>query len=122
MEGASQPYTTFNNGVKFPMIGLGTFTSTEGDCKAVVTDAILNKGYRHIDTASMYKNEDVIGEALQEVFATGKVKREDIFITTKLWQDDKGDVEGALRRSLSKLKLDYLDLYLIHWMTPKLNF
>jgi alcohol dehydrogenase (NADP+) len=122
MEGAEQPYTTFNNGVKFPTIGLGTFTSTEGDCKAVVMDAILNKGYRHIDTASMYKNEDAIGEALQEVFATGKVKREEVFITTKLWQDDKEDVEGALRRSLAKLKLDYLDLYLIHWMIPKFNF
>jgi len=120
MEGAGQPYATFNNGVKFPSIGLGTFASTEGDCKAVVIDAILNKGYRHIDTASIYQNEGVIGEALQEVFATGKVKREEVFITTKLWQDEREDVEGALRRSLAKLKLDYVDLYLIHWMSPKL--
>jgi len=120
MEGAGQPYTTFNNGVKFPSIGLGTFASTEGDCKAVVIDAILNKGYRHIDTASVYQNEGGIGEALQEVFATGKVKREEVFITTKLWQDEREDVEGALRRSLAKLKLDYVDLYLIHWMSPKL--
>jgi len=121
MEAAGQPYTTFNNGVKFPNIGLGTFTSSEGDCKNVVVDAILNKNYRHIDTASAYKNEEVIGECLQEVFATGKVKREEVFITTKLWHDDKDDVEGALRRSLAKLKLDYIDLYLIHWMLPKFN-
>jgi diketogulonate reductase-like aldo/keto reductase len=86
----------------------------------VVVDAILNKGYRHIDTASRYNNEGAIGEALQEVFATGKVKREEVFITTKLWQDDRDDVEGAVRRSLDKLKLDYIDLYLIHWMCPKL--
>jgi len=83
--GQQQPYVTFNNGVKFPTIGLGTFKSTEGDCKAVVLDAILNKGYRHIDTASMYGNEEGIGEALKEVFATGKVKREEVFITTKLY-------------------------------------
>jgi aldehyde reductase len=57
---------------------------------------------------------------LQEVFATGKVKREEVFITTKLWQDEREDVEGAVRRSLAKLKLDYIDLYLIHWMCPKL--
>ena len=121
MEAAGQPYTTFNNGVKFPNIGLGTFTSSEGDCKNVVVDAILNKNYRHIDTASAYKNEEVIGDGLQEVFATGKVKREEVFITTKLWHDDKDDVEGALWRSLAKLKLDYIDLYLIHWMLPKFN-
>lgn len=57
---------------------------------------------------------------MQEVFATGKVKREEIFITTKLWQDEREDVEGAVRRSLDKLKLDYIDLYLIHWMCPNL--
>jgi diketogulonate reductase-like aldo/keto reductase len=54
MDSSAAPYTTFNNGVKFPSIGLGTFASSEGDCKTVVVDAILNKGYRHIDTASIY--------------------------------------------------------------------
>ncbi len=120
MEGTGQPYTTFTNGVKFPTIGLGTFAASEGDCKTVVVDAILNKGYRHIDTASIYQNEGAIGDALQEVFASGKVKREEVFITTKLWQDEREDVEGAVRRSLSKLKVDYIDLYLLHWMSPKL--
>ena len=97
MEAADQPYTTFNNGVKFPKIGLGSYSLSEGDCKSVVLDAILNKNYRHIDTASFYKNEDVIGDALQEVFASGKIKREEIFITTKLWHEDKDDVEKGLR-------------------------
>ena len=122
MEAADQPYTTFNNGVKFPKIGLGSYSLSEGDCKNVVIDAILNKNYRHIDTASFYKNEDVIGDALKEVFATGKVKREDVFITTKLWNDEKDDVEGAVRQSLTKLNLDYIDLYLIHFMIPKFKF
>ena len=120
MESSAQPYITFNNGVKFPAIGLGTFAASEGDCRTVVVDAVLNKGYRHIDTASIYQNEGAIGDALQEVFASGNVKREEVFITTKLWQDERDDVEGAVRRSLSKLKVDYIDLYLIHWMCPKL--
>jgi alcohol dehydrogenase (NADP+) len=96
----AQPYATFNNGVKFPVLGLGTFLSAEGDCKKVVYEAVLNHGYRHIDTASVYANEEVIGEALQEVFATGKVKREEVFISTKLWQTERDDVEAAVRRSL----------------------
>lgn len=112
------PTTLLNNGVNFPMIGLGTFLATEGDCKANVLEAVLNVGYRNIDTAMIYQNEEAIGEALQEIFASGKVKREELFITTKLWQSDKLNVEGALRESLRKLKLDYIDLYLIHWMAP----
>lgn len=116
---ASAPYVTLNNGVKFPQIGLGTFQSSEGDCKIVVREAIINHGYRAIDTATIYNNEEAIGEALQEAFAAG-IKREDVFITTKLWQTDREDVEGALRLSLKKLKLEYIDLYLIHWLAPKM--
>merc|ERR1712222_229301 len=63
----------------------------------------------------IYENEAQIGEALQECFAAG-IKREDLFITTKLWHTDKNDIEGAMKRSLEKLKLDYVDLYLVHWM------
>ena len=75
---------TFLNGNKFPQIGLGTFLSSEGDCKTIVKEAILNHGYRAIDTATIYENEEAIGEALQECFAAG-IKREEVFITTKLW-------------------------------------
>jgi alcohol dehydrogenase (NADP+) len=119
MQASSAPYVTLNNGTKFPQIGLGTFLSTEGDCFTVVKESILNHGYRAIDTATIYQNEEVIGNALQEVFAAG-IKREDLFITTKLWQSDKDDVEGTLRTSLKKLKLEYIDLYLVHWMAPKM--
>ena len=115
----SVPYVTLLNGNKFPQIGLGTFMSTEGDCHSIVKSAILDHGYRAIDTASLYGNEEVIGDALQECFAT--VKREEVFITTKLWQDEREDVEGALRQSLKKLKLEYIDLYLLHWMYPKID-
>jgi diketogulonate reductase-like aldo/keto reductase len=102
VDASEQPYVTFNNGNKFPSIGLGTFLSTEGDTAKVVYEAIVNNDYRHIDTASIYQNEEAIGEALQQAFKTG-IKREDVFVTTKLWQDERDDVEGALRRSLKKL-------------------
>ena len=86
-----------------PSIGLGTYDSEEGDVKSVVKAAILEHGYRHIDTAKVYQNEDKIGEALQECFAAG-VKREDLFIVTKLWHDaDKENVEAALRAQLKAL-------------------
>lgn len=80
----------------------------------------MEHGYRHIDTATCYNNEEAIGKALQECFAQG-IKREEIWVTTKLWQDDKDNVEAALRLSLKKLQLDYVDLYLVHWMIPKVE-
>ncbi|SRX55806.1 aldo/keto reductase [Aequorivita sp. CIP111184] len=106
----------FSNGDTMHAIGLGTWKSTGGDVKQAVKDA-LQAGYRHIDTAAAYGNEDVIGEALAEVFAEGEIFREDVFITSKLWNDShaEGQVIPALEESLKKLKLDYLDLYLIHW-------
>lgn len=86
----------------------------------VVKAAVLVHGYKHIDTASLYKNEEAIGRALKECMASG-IKREELFITTKLYQSEKDDVEGALRGSLRKLQLEYVDLYLVHWMIPKFN-
>lgn len=77
-------------------------------------DACLKAGYAHFDCAKIYANEEMIGEAFQECFKAGK-KRENLFVTTKLWHSDYGDVEGACRESLKKLQLDYVDLYLIHW-------
>ena len=74
----------------------------------------------YIDTASMYKNEDIVGEALKEWFDKG-IRREDMFITTKIWRTQYYDVEGALRESLSKLQLDYIDLYLVHWMITDID-
>ena len=98
-EKKTAPYITFKNGNSFPQIGLGTFLASEGDCKEIVRSAIVDHGYRGIDTATIYNNEEAIGEALQAVFASG-IKREVVFITTKLWQSDREDVEGALRTSL----------------------
>lgn len=99
-----------------PCIGLGTWKATGEQVKKAVKDAI-DCGYRHIDTAAIYKNEAEIGEALSEVFSEGTIRREDIFVTSKLWNDahHEASVLPALQESLRKLQLDYLDLYLIHW-------
>jgi diketogulonate reductase-like aldo/keto reductase len=105
-----------------PQIGLGTYDSSEGDVVSVVKAAILEHGYRHIDTAKIYWNEDKIGEALAYCIKEGGVKREDLFITTKLWQTDKFDVEEALRKQLKSLQLDYLDLYITHWTIPEVQW
>lgn len=106
----------FSNGDTMHAIGLGTWKATGNELKKAVKDAIY-AGYRHIDTAKNYGNEEIIGEALAEIFAEGEIFREDIFITSKLWNDShaEGQVIPALQESLRKLKLNYLDLYLIHW-------
>lgn len=106
----------FQNGDTMHAIGLGTWKASGKELKKAVKDAVY-AGYRHIDTAKNYGNEEIIGEALAEIFAEGELFREDIFITSKLWNDAhaEGQVIPALQDSLKKLKLDYLDLYLIHW-------
>lgn len=102
-----------NNGVKMPILGLGTYQITDpAQCEAVVLDA-LEAGYRLIDTAAAYGNEEAIGRALK---ASG-IPREELFITTKLWIASSGYQPAlqAFERSMEKLGLDYLDLYLMHW-------
>ena len=105
-------YVTLSNGVKMPLEGFGVFQVPEADvCKKAVLDAIAT-GYRLIDTAAAYFNEEAVGAALKEC----GVPREELFITTKLWIQDAGyeNAKKAFQTSLTKLGLDYIDLYLIH--------
>ncbi|CAD5234972.1 unnamed protein product [Bursaphelenchus xylophilus] len=112
---ASSTFVTLSNGVKMPIFGLGSWQSKAGEVGDAVTVA-LDAGYRLIDTAAIYQNEEEIGDSLQKYFQSGKLKREDVFITTKVWcsHNRPEDIEGALKDSLKKLKTDYVDLYLIH--------
>ncbi len=107
---------TFSNLDKIPVFGLGTWLSRPNEVYDAVIAAI-DVGYRHLDCAYIYKNEKEIGEALQYVFKEGWVTREDLFITSKLWNSfhHPDEVEKAVRKSLDDLQLDYLDLYLMHW-------
>ncbi len=108
------------NEKKIPCIGFGTWQSADGNEAYNAVISALECGYRHIDTASAYKNEESVGKAINDFIKSSGVKREEIFVTTKLWNDDHGyeATKKAIEVSLQKLKLDYLDLYLIHWPNP----
>lgn len=113
---AGIPTVTFPNGRKMPMLGLGTYKSQKKNVKQAVKDAI-DLGYRHIDTAFFYNNEKEIGEAVREKINDGSVTREDLFITTKLWNTFHKEnlVVPACKQSVDNLGLDYVDLFLVHW-------
>ncbi|KAH8869706.1 Aldo-keto reductase family 1 member B1 [Schistosoma japonicum] len=108
-----------NNGRSIPVIGLGTWNSPPGEVGAAVKKA-LEIGYRHLDCAYVYRNEAEIGEALENALNSLRLKREDIFITSKLWNTffRPEHVRKACEETLKNLRLNYLDLYLIHWPVP----
>ena len=102
---------TLNDGHRIPQLGLGVWQVRAGaTCEAAVL-AALAAGYRLIDTAAMYGNEESVGAAMRK----SAIPRQNIFVTTKLWNSDHGNPERALDTSLRKLKMDYVDLYLIHY-------
>ncbi len=108
-------YKTLSNGVSMPMLGLGTFKVSEGEAYDTVLEA-LKLGYRHIDTAQIYGNEASVGKAIKD----SGIRREEIFVTTKLSPINLGyeEAKKELLISLEKLGLDYVDLYLVHWPSP----
>lgn len=121
---AAVPAFTLPTGAKIPAVGLGTFGS-DHIAASEMADAVrtaASLGYRHFDCAAVYANEAEVGEALQDIMAAG-VPREDLWITSKLWNDKHAeeDVIPAFRKSLNDLKLDYLDLYLVHWPFPNFH-
>ena len=110
------PTLPLNDGRRIPQFGLGTWQTPNADAARIVADAIA-AGYRHIDTAAIYHNEEGVGQGI----AASGIAREHIFITTKLWNADQGydSALRALELSLARLKLDAVDLYLIHWPCPE---
>lgn len=110
------PSIQLNSGHNMPLLGLGVYKATgEGEVEQAIASA-FQSSYRLIDTASAYKNEDGVGRAI----ANSSLSRDEIFLTTKVWNNAQriGDVEGAFKRSLERLSVDYVDLYLIHWPVP----
>ncbi|CAL5024334.1 unnamed protein product [Urochloa decumbens] len=111
---AAAPAVALSSGHQMPSVGLGVWRMEKPAIRSLIHSA-LRIGYRHLDCAADYQNEAEVGDALVEAFQTGLVKREDLFITTKLWNSDHGHVIEACKDSLKKLQVDYLDLYLVHF-------
>ncbi|MCY7968283.1 aldo/keto reductase [Bacillus haynesii] len=112
-----QDRITLNNGTAMPWFGLGVFKVEEGPELVQAVKTAIKHGYRSIDTAAIYGNEEGVGQGIREGLKEAGISREDLFVTSKVWNDDLGYDEtiAAYEASLEKLGLDYLDLYLIHW-------
>ncbi|EST56664.1 glyoxal reductase [Brevibacillus panacihumi W25] len=112
-----QATTTLSNGVKMPWFGLGVFKVEEGPELVNAVQTAIRHGYRSIDTAAIYGNEEGVGEGIRQGLKEAGIKREELFVTSKVWNADLGyeSTRKAFELSLKKLGLEYLDLYLIHW-------
>ncbi|UQW96212.1 aldo/keto reductase [Rummeliibacillus sp. G93] len=112
-----QDTTTLHNGLKMPWFGLGVFKVEEGPDLVNAVKTAIKHGYRSIDTAAIYGNEEGVGQGIREGLKEAGISREELFVTSKVWNDDLGyeSTLAAYETSLKKLGLDYLDLYLIHW-------
>lgn len=108
---------TLNDGSPIPQLGLGVYKMSNDEAYSAIRHAI-EVGYRHIDTAALYDNEVGVGKAVNDAVAAGDVSREELFVTTKLWNDQHHQAEVAFQQSLERLNLDYIDLYLVHWPVP----
>ncbi len=108
---------TLNNGLEMPLVGYGVFRVPEGDDLAEAVKTAITKGFRSIDTAQVYRNEESVGRGIRAAIEEGLVTREELFITSKVWNDGLSYEEtlAAYESSLEKIGLDYLDLYLMHW-------
>lgn len=117
MEKNLQATTTLHNGTKMPWFGIGVFKVEEGSELVSAVKSAIKHGYRSIDTAAIYENETSVGQAIQEGLLETKISREDLFVTSKVWNADLGyeATLAAFETSVNKLGLEYLDLYLIHW-------
>lgn len=111
---------TLYNGKTMPRLGLGTYRVENNDELAQSVSLAIENGYRSIDTAASYENEEKVGEGIKKGIQAADIQQSDLFITSKLWLDDYGriNVEDAYQRTLDKLGLNYLDLYLMHWPGP----
>ena len=108
------------NGVEIPCVGFGTWQTPDGECAVESVKAAIKSGYRHIDTAAYYGNESSVGKAISEC----GIDRSELFITSKVWNDDRGydKTMAAFEKTMKNLGLDYLDLYLIHWPANRKQF
>lgn len=117
---AAVPQYQLFTGANMPMMGLGTFGSDKYNAKQV-SEAVygaIKTGYRLIDCAAVYQNEDKIGEVLKQVMQDGIVTREELFVTSKVWNDKHREVIESCQKSLKDLQLEYIDLYFVHWPFP----
>ncbi|MBV7281371.1 aldo/keto reductase [Corynebacterium sp. TAE3-ERU30] len=113
------PAITLNDATPIPQLGLGLWKIDPDECETVIRTAI-EAGYRHFDCAAIYKNEEAVGAALRAAIAAGDVDRDELFVVSKVWNNQQGFEETgeAFNQSLQRLGLDYLDMYMVHWPCP----